>query len=112
MERKDDEHISGRTLKGEKDMVVRRTVSAAFAWEQYKEILASGNAKETCFLRNRKGPHKGNRRRRNLATSFAFGESWQCVRHLACLLGWLRLQQLRMERESLLPACHNRHLII
>lgn len=47
MERKDDEHISGRTLKGEKDMVVRRTVSAAFTWEQFKEILASGNAKET-----------------------------------------------------------------
>lgn len=47
MERKDDEHISGRTLKGEKDMVVRRTVSAAFTWEQFKEILAAGNAKET-----------------------------------------------------------------
>ncbi len=28
-------------------MVVRRTVSAAFTWEQFKEILAAGNAKET-----------------------------------------------------------------
>lgn len=28
-------------------MVVRRTVSAAFTWEQFKEILEAGNAKET-----------------------------------------------------------------